>query len=208
MDNILQLALFFFSVIDFMIFVFVRFYKAKDRTIKNTFVFENEHREISNILQLSFLLTSSICSIILLALNFSHKYANSLLYASIIVGIISMVFYLILSVLNLNNLRLHMAVFAAFVGTSSMCALLLGISLEEIANLYQENLYYVYAVILYFIAGAKVIMFLPRSSDSLKLQKDENGELKRPTFVRLAFNEWLFKIISFIDIFFFVLICL
>lgn len=201
MDNIyFQISLFTVSILFFIVFIFVRLKGDKDRKIFNTFPYEISGLKISNIFQLFPLIVSSICSITLCTTFIFGELPNNFLNCASILIMLSTIAFLFLSIINLSNLNFHLGVFSLHESLSFLTSLMIGFGGIRFFNISgTSNFYLIIAIVSFVFMVAKLIIILNGLKISLKLDKNENETLKRPSYVKMAFYEWLFKIFIFID---------
>lgn len=197
MDSNFLLTLIVLSAMFFAVFIYMKISKQKDRTILNTFPFENNHKKISNNVQNIFSCASTICSIIFLITFVRFKSINSWLLSSLVLGIVACIAFLFLCFVDFYHLAIRILINVVFMVTSFLMDVTLSYGIFKIGS---DAIYYILGIIVICFAILRTLPFVFAKIDLKNEIKDETEEIKRPAFVQLAFFEWAFKILSFFEL--------
>ena len=200
MNNALTPLLFFLSFIFIVLYVVFKFKINKGFSFARNFPFEANNSAFA--IRVSFILVfiSSLCSIFFYLNVYNNAFQNSYVFIAMLSCFLISVLFLMLNLINLVNLRLHFIIFSLFAAIVTAESIDLGFHAINAYKIDGSNwLFILFAVIHFAKALFELILVSPLFKFSFLMEVNvDDGTMKRPKFVRLAFYEWLY-------LFFFVL---
>lgn len=194
MVNAIPNILFLGSVFSIAFYVFFKFKMNKEFSFARSFPFESNKNPTA--IKVSFLTTLifSACAIFYYLDIYFKFFKNSYVVMAAISAIIICGLFVCLNIINLVNLKLHFIVFSLFAALITMQSVILGFHAINAYKIAGTNAGYIVIAVLYFAnAFMELIMVSPLFKFSFLMDvSQDDGTLKKPKFIRLAFYEWLY----------------
>ncbi len=195
MNNFLSPLLFFLSFAFIVLYVVFKFKVNKEFSFARDFPFESNKSAFA--IRTSFLLIflSSICSIFFYLNVYFNTFSNSYIFIAALAAVLICVLFLMLNFINLVNLRLHFIVFSLFAALITAESIDLGFHAINAYKIDSDSnwLFILIAVMHFAKALFELILVSPLFKFSFLMEVNvDDGTMKRPKFIRLAFYEWLY----------------
>ncbi|MCR5309667.1 MAG: hypothetical protein K6E21_06135 [Bacilli bacterium] len=194
MIKFLPTLLFFLSLGFVILYVALKFKANKEFSFANSFPFESNKTSLA--IRTSFILifAFSLCSIFFYLNIYFNIFKNNYILIATIATFAICILFLFLNIVNLVNLKVHFLLFSAFAAIVTTSSVVLGF---HAINAYKIDstiwMYIVVAVIHFIKALFELILVSPLFKFSFLMDVNvDDGTLKRPKFIRLAFYEWLY----------------
>ena len=194
MNNTLTPVFFFLSFAFVVLYVIFKFRVNKEFSFARVFPFESNKN--ANAIRISFLLIflSSICSIFFYLNVYFGTFSNSYVFIGTIAAILICVLFIMLNFVNLVNLRMHFILFSFFAALVTAQSIDLGFHAINAYKIDGVNWWFIVIATIHFVKALfELILVSPLFKFSFLMDVNvEDGTLKRPKFIRLAFYEWLY----------------
>ena len=201
MPNTLTALLFFLSFIFIVLYVVFKFKVNKEFSFARNFPFEANNS--ASAIRVSFILVflSSLCSIFFYLNVYNNAFQNSYIFIAMISCFLISVLFLMLNIINLVNLRLHFILFSLFAAIVTAESIDLGFHAINAYKIDGVNwLFILFTVIHSVKALFELILVSPLFKFSFLMEVNvDDGTMKRPKFVRLAFYEWLYLLFFIVN---------
>ena len=194
MNNALSPLFFFLSFICIVLYVVFKFKVNKEFSFARVFPFESNKTSFAIRVSLLFVFLFSICSIFFYLNVYFGTFSNSYIFIATLAAILICVLFLMLNLINLVNLRLHFIVFSLFASLVTAESIDLGFHAINAYKIDGVNWLFILISGIHFVkAFFELILVSPLFKFSFLMDVNvEDGTMKRPKFVRLAFYEWLY----------------
>ena len=201
MPNTLTALLFFLSFIFIVLYVVFKFKVNKEFSFARNFPFEANNSAAA--IRVSFILVflSSLCSIFFYLNVYNNTFQNSYIFIAMISCFLISVLFLMLNIINLVNLRLHFILFSLFAAIVTAESIDLGFHAINAYKIDGVNWLFILFAIIHFIKALfELILVSPLFKFSFLMEVNvDDGTMKRPKFVRLAFYEWLYLLFFIVN---------
>lgn len=190
----LPILFFAISIIAITFFVFFKFKINKNFSFARTFIFECNNSSSAIKVSFVFSVVFSICSVLEYLNLYFYTFTNSYILLATIGTFIICIMYILLNLVNLVNLKAHFIVFSVFAALITTQSVVLGFQAINTYNIAGNGVAYIILAVFFFIEAAlELLLVSPVFKFSFLMEVSEDKvTLKKPTFIRLAFYEWLF----------------
>ena len=194
--------LFFFIALFFIIFyVAIKFRLNKDFSFARVFPFECNKTAIA--IRVSFILVFlfSVCSVCFYLNVYFNAFSNQHILIATFCAFAICALFLMLNLINLVNLKIHFIVFSLFATLVTAESVILGFHAISAYKIDGVNWIFILIACVHFLKALfELILVSPLFKFSFLMDVNvEDGTIKRPKFIRLAFYEWLYLLFFIVN---------
>lgn len=190
----LSTILFLVSIFVITFYVFFKFKVNKEFSFASTFPFESNKNQTCIKVSLLTTFIFGIVNSLFYVDTYFKTFKNSYVIMATFSAIIICGLFVCLNIINLVNLKLHFFAFSFFAALVTTQSVILGFHAINAYKIDGVNVGFFVIAILYFIKAVfELLLVSPlfKFSFLMNVNKKE-GTLEKPSFIRLAFYEWLY----------------
>ena len=201
MNRFLSPLFFFLALLFVIVYVVLKFKLNKDFSFARVFPFECNKTSFA--IKTSFILVFlfSVCSICFYLNVYFNAFSNKYILISTFCTFAICALFLMLNLINLVNLKIHFVVFSLFATLVTAQSVCLGFHAINAYKIDGVNWVFILIACLHFLKALfELILVSPLFKFSFLMDVNvEDGTLKRPKFIRLAFYEWLYLLFFIVN---------